>query len=259
MAHISQVALYLNALPPGKPVDVTVSPVAALPVRGTALANAVLTVNGRAFRVPFTLASGEFAERAPAGLSPHSRETGDRRARARGGADGTPALRAGPNTLGFSCGEAAGSAARAEVTVNAFGAPFGDAGPQRKINWEHLAREYEMPRLFLASNDVDKAVWQVAVRPGGKAALEVELCGAMDRPALTVNGSALRFPVALKAGERLICRDRRTWIVLDAKRGTIAEGRLEEKVPLLAAGANTIGFACASHDRALVKLTKVYE
>ena len=90
--------------------------------------------------------------------------------------------------------------------------------------------------------------------------LEIELCGVMSEPQLNIGGQAVRFPVTLKAGERLICRDRRSWRVLNAKREVLAEGRLAHKVPLLRSGATRVEFTSgAGHDRAQIKLVKVYE
>ncbi len=259
LAHISQVSFFLNDLPPGERVEVVVSPVMALPTQSATLRNPVIAVNGQAFTLPFTLVSGDFAELEPDGRCTHYSDRGDPRASCSFDTARLPALRAGANDLRFDCERPQGVSARAEVTVNAFGAPFGTPNPRRKISWQHLAREYEMTRLFTGSNDVANASWDVSVRPGAKAALEIELAGAMAAPALTVGDRTVRFPVTLKAGERLLCRDRRTWTVLDAKRATLAQGTLAEKVPLLAAGPNRVAFTCDAPDRAQVKLVKVYE
>lgn len=256
MTHISRVSFYLNGLPPGKTVDVTVSPVMALPARPALLKNPVLTLNGKSLALPLTLASGDFAEIDPDGLCTHYSEKGDPLARLRLAA--LPLLRSGGNAVRFDSERTQGAHTRAEVTFNVFGTPFGTTNLRRKVGWKHLEREYEMTRVFLASNDVDCASWEVAVRPGEKAALEIELCGVMTSPVLTVGDRPLRFPVTLKDGQRLLCRDRRNWIVLDAKRATIAEGRLDEKVPMLVSGPNRVAFSCSDLDRAQVKLVKDY-
>ena len=256
MAHISQVTFYLNDLPPGGSVDVTVSPVMALPTQSAVLKNPTLTLNGQTLALPLTLTSGDFAELEPDGLCTHYNDKGDPLARLLPMA--CPSLHAGDNAVHFDCERPQGVSARAEVTLNTFGTPFGTLNPRRKIGWKHVEREYEMTRLFLASNDVDHATWDVAVRPGEKADLEIELCGAMASPELTVGGRTSRFPVTLKVGQRLLCRDRRNWTVLDAKRTKLAEGRLDEKVPTLAPGSNRITLTCVNPDRAQVKLVKVY-
>jgi hypothetical protein len=259
MAHISQVSLYLNAVPAGGRAEVTVSPIRALPTERAALERPVVSVNGRTLTVPFTLASGDFAELEPDGVFTHYSERGDPLARVACAAEPVPGLRAGAPTLGLSVPPGA-SALRAEVTVLAFGAPFGTPNPRRAVDRKPLTREYEMTRLFLTPDEASGASeWEVAVRPGERARLEIELCGGMDAPALTVNGQAVRFPVTLKAGERLFCRDGRRWVVRDAARRTVAEGRLPRAVPALAAGANRVAFACGAPDRAQVKLVKVYD
>ena len=257
MAHISQVAIYLNNLPVGKSVEVTLSPVMALPTQSVVLKNPTLVLNGQTLALPLTLASGDFAEIEPDGLCTHYNAKGDPLASVRPVT--LPLLRVGENAIRFDCERPQGVSARAEVTINAFGTPFGTPNPRRKIDWKHLEREYEMTRVFLSSNDLANASWDVVVRPGEKAELEIELCGSMTSPALTINGHTLHFPVTLKAGQRLICRDRRTWTILDAKRVKIAEGSLDTKVPVLSSGPNRVSFTCANPDRAQVKLVKVYE
>jgi hypothetical protein len=126
------------------------------------------------------------------------------------------------------------------------------------IGWKHLAREYDVPRWITAPEGPNNA-WDLPVRPGEKARLEIELSGGMDRPILIVNGHELRFPVALKPGQKLVCRGQHHWLVVDAKRAAIAEGDLAPAPPILQGGLNRISFACAAPDRALVKLVKVYE
>jgi hypothetical protein len=284
MSHISQVSLYLNSLPPGAAVDVTVSPIMALPTQPVTLKSPALTVNGQTLALPLTLASGDFVELEPDGLCTHFSDRGEPLASlllpyvvpasagpapdgaaphphvvpASAGPEQRPTLLPGPNTVAFSCVAPSNASARAEVTLNAFGTPFGTPRPRRMIAWEHLSREYEMPRLITATSSPDNA-WSLAVRPGSKARLEIEICGSIADPALTVAGRAIRFPVTLKAGERLLCRDGRRWLVLDATRSEIANGVLSKKVPTLSPGPNRVAFACSSADRATVKLVKVYE
>lgn len=257
MAHIWQVAFYLNDLPPGEDVDVTVSPVMALPTQSAVLKNPVLTLNGQALALPLELESGDFAEIEPDGNCTHYNAKGEPLAVVRPAV--LPMLRAGDNALLFDCEKPQGVSARAEVTLNAFGSAFGTLNPRRKIGWKNLEREYEMTRLFLTSNEVDNASWEVAVRPGEKAAIEIELCGGMTSPILTIGGHVLRFPVTLKDGERLFCRDRRNWSVLNVKREKVAEGKLKDKIPLLVAGTNRLSFSCADPNQAQVKIVKQYD
>ena len=104
-----------------------------------------------------------------------------------------------------------------------------------------------MPRWITAPDGASNA-WDLPVRPGEKARLEIELAGAMDTPVLTVNGHELRFPIALKPGQRLICRGERHWRVLDAKRAPIAAGDLTAAPPMLQSGPNRVSFTCGAPD-----------
>jgi hypothetical protein len=70
---------------------------------------------------------------------------------------------------------------------------------------------------------------------------------------------ALRFPVTLKTGQRLVCRDQHRWGVVDGKRSKTAEGELAAAPPVLQGGSNRISFTCKTPDRAVVRLVKVYE
>jgi len=256
-AHVSGLNLYLNDVPAGGAAEVILGPVVALPVQPAELKNPSISVNGAALALPVTLKSGQFLELEPGGECLHYDERGDLLARVRP-ATAVPALRTGDNALAFTCEKPPGVSARAEVTVNAFGAPFGTPRPRGQIDWKKLAREYDMPRRITAPDGADNT-WDLPVRPGETAKLEIELSGAMENPALTVNGRAIRFPVALKTGQRLFCRDQRHWIVRDAARAIVAEGELPEPLPSLAPGPNRVSFACTAPDHVIVRLAKVYE
>lgn len=259
MTHISQVSFYLNNLPPGETTETILSPVMALPVQSTELKTPALTVNGQSLTLPLTMKSGDFLELEPSGLCTHYSDKGDLLARVRPAtADIRPMLRTGENTVTFACNKPQGVSARAEVTINTLGTPFGTPNPRRKIAWENLTREYEMTRIITTPDGPDNT-WDIAVRPGEKAALEIELTGEMESPVLNVNGHALRFPVTLKTGQRLLCRDQRQWVVLDVTRTKIAEGRLAKAPPILKGGLHPISFTCVAPNCAQVKLVKVYK
>jgi len=283
LAHLSQVNLYLNDLPVGEPVDVAVSPVMALPVRSGALKNPSLTVNGQTLSLPFALASGDFAEIEPDGVCTHYSDAGEPlewiRLAPAGHADAGPSPREGilsgetrvgasacafpvvahgVNRIAFICDAPSNANARADVTLSVFGEPFGTPNPRRMIDARQLTREYGMPRRIATTNAADNA-WEIAVRPGERARLEIEIAGALENPALAIFDRVVRFPVALKAGERLFCGDGRHWRVLDAKRAEIARGTLGEKVPSLGSGSTRVAFDCQAPAGATVRLVKVYE
>jgi hypothetical protein len=259
MAHISEVNFYLNNLPAGGDTEVVVSPVMALAVQSAELRNPALTVGGRSLTLPVTLKSGDFLEIEASGDYVHYNDKGDLLAEVRPAAgQDWPVMQPGANPVAFACAPPPGVSARAEVTINTFDAPFGTLNPRRQIDWKRLTREYELPRWITAAHSADNA-WDVAVRPGEQARLELELSGGMETPVLTVAGHELRFPVVLKPGQKLICRGQRHWLILDAQRATLAEGDLAAAPPTLIGGLNRVSFNCAAPDRALVKLVKMYE
>lgn len=256
MAHISEINIYLNELPPGKNTEVIIGPIRALPVQPTELKNPALTVNGKELTLQATLKSGDFLELEPNGACFHYNEKGDLVARVASipAADG-PMLSPGENALAFHCQKPPGVSARAEVTLLAAGPAFGRMNPRSSVGWESIAREYEMPRWIIAGDNT----WEIAVRPGESAKVELELSGAMDTPTLTINDRPIHFPVALEAGQKLVCADQRHWAVFDAKRAKLAEGRLPDPLPVLRSGPNRVSFNCGAPDRAVVRLIKVYE
>ncbi len=259
MAHISEVNLYLNHLPPGDSTEVIVSPIMALPVQPAELKNPVLTVNGQKLTLPVALKSGDFLELEPAGDCVHYDDKGDLLARILPAFKADwPVLKPGENAVEFDCEKPTGVSARAEVTVCTDGTPFGTSNPRSSIGWNCLAREYELPRWITAQEDAGNA-WEISVRPGETARLELELSGGMDTPILTLTGQSFRFPVTLKTGHKLVCRDQRHWAVFDANRVQVTEGELAAPLPILQGGSNRISFTCDAPDRALVKLVKVYE
>ncbi|MDD4870207.1 MAG: hypothetical protein PHR77_06570, partial [Kiritimatiellae bacterium] len=257
LAHISGVTFYINNLPAGDSTEVVISPVMALKPQIAEFKNPSLKINGQTLVVPVTMKSGDFLELENSGLCLHYNDAGDLQARIRPSAT-WPTMRAGDNTVVFDCERPQGVSARAEVILNTFGTPFGTPNPRRKVQWKHLTREYEMTRVIMEPDGIDNK-WDVAVRPGGKAKLEIELCGGMEKPSLNIRGQTVSFPVTLKDGQRLLCRDQRHWVVMDANRTKVSEGELAGKLPVLKGGLNRVSFTCTAPDRAQVKLVKVYK
>ncbi|MBN2507131.1 MAG: hypothetical protein JXQ71_10585 [Verrucomicrobia bacterium] len=259
MAHISEVNFYLNHLPPGDPTEVMLGPVMALPILPAPLKSPTLTLNGRTLALPVTLKSGDFLELQATGDGTHYNDKGDFVARVRPASGAVwPVLQSADNPVEFGCERPAGCSARAEVTLISSGPPFGEPNPRPKIGWRHLAREYEMPRWISAPGGPDNT-WDVAVRPGEHARLDIELGGVMNMPVLTVNGRELAFPVTLERGQRLSCRGGSRWVLLDAHRAPVAEGDLAFGPPLLQGGPNRVSFSCDACGGGLVRLVKVYE
>ena len=80
----------------------------------------------------------------------------------------------------------------------------------------------------------------IAVRPGEKADLSLEIYGPATNPTFTFSRflgfikEICVFPVLIGADERLVCRDGRNWKVEKAADGTlVCEGSLENPLPTL--------------------------
>lgn len=261
MAHVSGLNLYLNNLPPGTATDVVVSPIMALPVQPVEIKNPALRVGDHWEIFNVTLKSGQFLELDDSFHCTHYDEQGEPLARIVPFASlpniFLPVL-ADENKVEFRCDRPARGSARAEVTYITSGEPFGTPNPRDKIDFQRLRREYEMPRPIF--NPIsDHNIWQISVRPGERAKLEIELAGQMENPVLTINFRHWRFLVALKTGQKLVCLDGQKWMVLDAKRAIVAEGTLDAPLPVLKKWVNHVEFACEKIERAVVKLVKVYQ
>ena len=261
--HVASVALYLNEIPAGGTTDVAVAPVRALPVTKPVVAQAAVTVNGHSVPLPFPLAAGDYAELEDGFWTRYS-ETGDTLARAPG--PKTLPLAAGANRCAFAGRTASGAPARAEVTVLAREASFpafGDFASERR---QGMRYEAMLPVRYAPAKGLD-ALPRIAVRPGGRVALELTIHGPVREPRLrfgTVRGEVAGafeavFPVGIGADERLVCRDGRTWKVLDRARRVKAQGELPAPLPELAAGTDwSMTSADPAAANARVELVKRY-
>ena len=267
--HVAAVALYLNEVPAGGTTDVSVAPVRALPVTKPVLAaGAAVTVNGCAVPLPFALAAGDYAELEDGVWTRYS-ETGDTLARAPG--PKTLPLAAGANRCAFAGRTAEGAPARAEVTVLARGAAFPAFGQLDAAARGRMRYEAMLPVRHAPAKGLD-ALPRIAVRPGERAALELTIHGPVSRPRLRFGnsatiqpgaadpgGNAALFPVEVGVGERLVCRDGRTWKVLDRSRAVKARGELPAPLPELSAGTDwSMSSADPAGADARVELVKRY-
>lgn len=243
LAHISQVSIYLNEIPAQGQTAVTLSPIMALPVEKRNVDQPQLTLNGQTLRLPLSLASGDFAELTPEGCLTHYRANGD--VQARYPLKEQPTLQQGANPVSWTGG-------RAEITVAAYGQLFGSKN--RRVDTTYMQREYAFSQWILEP----QTRWDVCVRPDARAKLEVEITGELANPILTIGDTQYAFPVTLKRGERLLCRDQKSWTVVTAARTVIASGMLTKPLPRLASGTTSIGLTCENPQAAQVKLVKVY-
>ena len=110
-----------------------------------------------------------------------------------------------------------------------------------------------MPVEFAPAKGVE-SLPPIRVRPDEKAKLDVVVFGPVKNPAFTWNGGRAEFPVELKDGDRLFCRDGENWRVLDKDRNEVAKGALRTALPLLVGGSNNIDFDCDDRDDAEVRI-----
>ena len=226
--HISEVSFAWDGGDAGAP-PLEIGEVRAFPTRKAAADHPVLAFGGKDVVVPFKLAHGDFAE-LEGGFWTHYSEMGDPIARAKG------------PELSLSSGETGvewRSPGRAEVSVTAFCEEVEALKPGAETP-EYM---FETPSLFAPSRGFSEPV-RVAVAPGERRQLRLELLGAVDRPAVSACGATVVFPVTMRKGDRLLCRDGREWLVRDGKRRTLAKGVLERPLPVLDAGADVV-VSCA--------------
>lgn len=204
--------------------------VRAVPLSRPAADHPVVAFGGKAVEIPFRLEAGETAE-LEGGWWTHNSEQGEPLERRRGP---ELALGAGATALEWR------APTRAEVAVTAFGDESDAVRPGASLP-EYM---YELPRLFAPSRGFDAPV-RVAVAQGERRQLRLELLGAADRPCVSVAGETVEFPVTMRSGDRLVCRDGREWLLRDAKWHVLAKGTLGRPLPVLERTAD-VSLTCAA-------------
>ena len=271
---VKSVAFYLNSIPvPGAEANVfmdenmtrssaeiaaggtkvEISEVRALDCESFPLVNAKFQINGRKLKVPFdTLESGDVAELS-GGVWTLRDERGELK-ECVPEANGFK-FREGTNKIRFSA-TSFGSPARAEVRVIGYGSSrpaLIDAKDWTPEQVKALSYEAMMPVEFAPTKGVE-SLPPIRVRPGEKAKLDVVVFGPVKNPAFTWNGGRAEFPVELKVGDRLFCRDGENWQVLDKDRNEVSKGALKTTLPILGGGPNDIDFDCDDRDDAEVRI-----
>jgi hypothetical protein len=120
---IESVSVWLQNLPPGKPVKCRVGPIQALPMRAAPVKDPAVTVNGVSIVFPVEMPSGSWIEcNGPDDCALYgSKGELISKVTPRGG---WPTLRAGENRVQFSCPPQTGPSPRAKVTVFSHGEPL---------------------------------------------------------------------------------------------------------------------------------------
>jgi hypothetical protein len=197
---LDSLAIYVNEIPPKGKVDVTLSPVIALPQVIHELNQLELEVNGKIIRLPMSMESGQVVELESEQEGRLYSQSGQLLERFRPVCpDGWPSLNSGDNALRFH-GESIDTAfsARAEVTAIAMGTPFGTRSAA--VNWDMLRIDYDMPRTIFQQDGHDN-VWSICQRdeqgqsPNDTARLSVDIqvdaVGGIQSGYHSPNGSKL--------------------------------------------------------------------
>lgn len=219
--HISEVSVRWDG-DPDAPLP-EIGDIRAVPVVKAQLKRPVIALGAQTFEVPFELNSGEFAELED-GMWTRYSDQGEPLARTEGA---HMKISAGDNVFEWR------SPRRAEVALTAFGEETEALKPGAGMP-EYV---FAAPLRYAPSRGFDSPV-RLAVASGERRQTRLEILGAVDRPTVTIGGVTATFPVTMRAGERLLCRDGRNWLLRDEKRRTLATGALTRPLPVLSASAD---------------------
>ncbi len=281
--HVSEVNLFLNELPPGREVDILLSPIRALPLRTLELVDLSLAVPGGRIVFPVRLRSGQYLEWEDRSGAMYD-QRGELVRRFRPEFVGEPRLASGRQEVSFHCGSSTPGACRAEVTIISSGTPFGTPRVD-EIDTKPLEREYELPRIITRFDGIEN-IWSIVcrdpidrARPEPSPMLEVEIEASVlgtqptggpasvseafvDSPTLTIGDRRVRFAARIAPEGRLVCRDQVHWTVFDAKGEVVGQGGLTEPIPSLSRGETPVRLdveKISGDDlRVRCKLIKVY-
>ena len=191
MEHVAGVALWLNEIPAGGKTSILVSEVRALDTVDMVIDKPVVSVNGKAFEIPFQLASGDYAELED-GVWTRYNSIGEPLVRSV--VASMPEVATGSNAFEFS---SATDGARAEITVAALGTKAPAFLPTLTDEMKGvMAWEYEMPvRCAPEAGFTGEGV--VAIRPGEKARIVAKTRGDSKGAALVLKQGEREVRVAL--------------------------------------------------------------
>lgn len=229
--HLESVSAYMEKRPASGKSAVEIGRVVALRQVARPVEKSAVVVNGVRHEVPFVLASGECAELEGTAWT-HYSAGGDRLEVV--AAKAQPKLKKGPNAVAWASAEGA----RAEVTVFALGATYPAFVPKLTAAMrKELRYEGVMPFEYAPAKGLS-GPRTLAVRPGERAGLAVEICGPCARPTLAFGEGAARtvcaFGTDLAADEQLVCRDGSAWKVVRPRTGAVVRsGTLAQPLPAL--------------------------
>ena len=221
---VERVSVMLTRIPAHGKTVVEMSEIRVLPTVSETLTGVSVSVGGQTHPVPFALASGEWAEKED-GFWTRYAKTGDPVERKPGSDD---SFDVGTQRCVFRADR---ENARAEVVLFARGkarsALADGVTSAKQFDYEAMLPQWYEP----AKGFCDIA--PIVARPGEQARVELEVFGVVANPTLTFPEGKFRLPVETAVGERLVCRDGRTWQVKDASGKVVRVGRLEAAMPLI--------------------------
>ena len=229
--HLQSVSAYVAKRPSSGRSAVEIGKVVALRQVSHPLEQTAVVVNGVRCAVPFKLASGEYAELERTGWTHYSAD-GEKLEMVP--AKTLPKLKPGLNDVSLEVP----NDARAEVTVFALGATYPAFVTRLTPTMrKELRYEPEMPFEYAPARGLESPR-TLAVRPGERAKLSVEIFGPCARPSLAFGGNAEQtvssFATEIAADEKLVCRDGATWTVIKTGTGkTVSSGKLTTPLPVL--------------------------
>ena len=259
--YMNEFAIYLNDIEQGKSAAVEVSEVRALETYGVEATGLALDINGTRHELPFTLASGDYAELEGTVWTRYS-EMGEPVESAK--VKSQVSLRKGVNSLAIGGAFSDGAPLRVNTTMFALGAPklafVARLTPEmrRAMNFEAMESV-----VYAPSKGFDGRA-TLAVRPGEEATVLLEIAGAVEKPTLTwksgASSGSVTFETSVGAEQVLICENGADWKVVNVKDwSSVAEGRLAKPIPTFTGSYEMeISSADAANAFAVFDLSKRY-
>lgn len=250
LKRLEQVNLFLNEIPAGGRTSIEISQVRVLPTENVPVEGAEVAVNGVNMRIPFAMASGEWAELDERGWIHYSvrGEPVERKA-----APPMPVLSAGVNGCSFFSSNAKH---RAEVQFfvreSAVPAFTEDVARTRETAYEAM-----LPQIYDPAHGFAELT-PIVARANETARLELEVLGPVSAPGIVpADGRKVSFPVDVAVKERLLCPDGQNWRVENSRGEVIRSGCLES--PLVILGGERARFVAGPSSSAKVKIVKRYQ
>ena len=233
--HVGEFTICLNELPVGKPVEIEVSDVYALPERQVQWDSAALIVNGGRIELPFTLANREMVE-VGGGFVRKYGTAGDLVAEMPLAKD-APKFSASGNEVALEFRSAKGVIEpRTDIYAYNYGEAVGARG--KDVNWSRLRFDFDDPAGFADPCPEGRTMKTIVRKEHSEkgAALNFEVIGPMKGIKLEVGGVANAFP-DVGVEERLVVADGK-YILRKGNGAVVRTEALARPFPRLQGGEN---------------------